>query len=168
MTTVIPHQGVFVVPEVRVVAVLDPLLLYELKLAGEAGIERHEDHAAIVRVCDRLIFRSERPIGQAATRDTTAIDEPSVKAERVPRMDTSNMAAPIGQRVPGSVTSVGEVGALVRILGAMAGVWLVGSKAQWESRNPPAPDELRGKLLLAAPVAAPDWRSNHARNVARF
>ena len=48
LTSVIPHQNVFVVPEVRVVAVLDPLLLNELELAEDAGVERHEDHTAIV------------------------------------------------------------------------------------------------------------------------
>src|ERR1700733_13123955 len=93
MASVVAHQDVFVVPEVRVVAVLDPLLLHKLKLAGEAGIERHEDHAAIVRVRDRLAFLCERAIGQAATCDTTPIDEPSIEAECVARMDATNVRA---------------------------------------------------------------------------
>ena len=44
---VIAHEQVFVVAEVRVVAVGDPLLLHELELAGDAGVEGHEDDSAV-------------------------------------------------------------------------------------------------------------------------
>ena len=74
MTSVAAHQDVFVVTQMRVVAVLDPLLLYELELPGKAGVQRHEDHTAIVCVRDRLIFAGEVPIGQAATRDAAPIN----------------------------------------------------------------------------------------------
>jgi hypothetical protein len=57
MTSTIPHQGVFVVPEARVIAVLDPLLLYEHKLTGDAGVECHEDHSAVACGRDGFVFR---------------------------------------------------------------------------------------------------------------
>ena len=44
---VIAQKHVFVVALVRVVAVLNPLLLYELELPRDAGVEGHEDDAAI-------------------------------------------------------------------------------------------------------------------------
>ena len=44
---VVAHEQVFVVAEVGVVAVGDPLLLHELELAGDAGVEGHEDDAAV-------------------------------------------------------------------------------------------------------------------------
>ena len=48
LAAVVAHQQVFIVALVGIVAVLDPLLLHEFELAGEAGVERHEDDAALV------------------------------------------------------------------------------------------------------------------------
>src|ERR1700757_3398181 len=93
VASVVAHEDVFVIAEVGVVAVLDPLLLYKLKLAGEAGVECHEDHAAIVRVCDRLIFCREGSVRQTAARDAATIDESSIEAERIAGMDTPDVRA---------------------------------------------------------------------------
>jgi hypothetical protein len=48
--SVVAHEDVLVVALVCIGVVLDPLLLDELKLPGEVGVESHEDNAAIVRV----------------------------------------------------------------------------------------------------------------------
>ncbi len=46
----VAHEEISFVAEVGIVAVVDPLLLHELELAGDAGVEGHEDDAAIVGV----------------------------------------------------------------------------------------------------------------------
>src|SRR5260370_39408479 len=48
LSAVVSHERVFVVPLVRVVAVLDPLLLNEFELAGKTGLCRHENYDALL------------------------------------------------------------------------------------------------------------------------
>ena len=51
---------ILLIANAGIVAVRDPLLLNELKLAGEAGVERHEQDSPVggIQGCDVLTFRS--------------------------------------------------------------------------------------------------------------
>src|ERR1700761_2677194 len=62
-SAVVAHQHIFVVAQMRIIAVFDPLLLYELKLARDACIERHEDDSALLGVRGRFTFGGEWPVG---------------------------------------------------------------------------------------------------------
>src|SRR6185437_4345516 len=57
-TSMTAHQRIFVIAEMRIIAILHPLLLYELELAREAGVERHENDSTILVVRDRVAFCS--------------------------------------------------------------------------------------------------------------
>ena len=89
----VAEQQVFVAALVRIVAVFDPLLLDELELAEDAGVQDHEDDTALVGVADRLAFRHVVAIGQAAAADAAAIDELAVEAEGVARVDAADVRA---------------------------------------------------------------------------
>src|ERR1700691_1170580 len=91
MSPVIPHQDVFVVAEVRIVAVLNPLLLHEFKLPGDTRIQRHKDDTAIVRIRDGVCFGSETSIGQAAPGNAATVDEAAIEAEGIARMNPTDV-----------------------------------------------------------------------------
>jgi hypothetical protein len=57
-TSMTANQGVFVIAEMCIIAILHPLLLYELELAREAGVERHENDSALLVVRHRVAFCS--------------------------------------------------------------------------------------------------------------
>src|ERR1022692_4006569 len=87
------HQQVFVVPQTRVVAVLDPLLLHKFKLAEQAGPQRHENDPMLVRIARGLVRRRVFAISQAAPHDPAAVDQPAVESERVPRIRATDVTA---------------------------------------------------------------------------
>src|SRR5207244_500126 len=94
----------------------DPLLLDELELAGDAGVEGHEDDSAVGGVelgwIGSCVFGDVRAVGQAAAGDAAAIDEAAFKAEGIARVDTADVgseAAAAGGRVEGAVGHEGAV-----------------------------------------------------------
>src|SRR5580658_1377452 len=111
----IAHQHVLIVALVRIVAVFDPLLLNEFELAREAGVESHEDDAAIVSVRCRLSFRGGKSIGKSAAGNAAAIDEPSIESESIARMNAPNVRAD-GTACSFEVRAIREVGVAIRIL----------------------------------------------------
>ena len=78
---VVPNQKIFVVAQVSVISIFNPLLLHELELTKNASIERHEDDAAVVLVPDWLSFRNIVTVRKPASHDSTSIHEPAVKPE---------------------------------------------------------------------------------------
>ena len=78
-------------PRWFVVAVLDPLLLHELELAGDAGVEGLEDDAAVLGVRDGLAIGNVATVGQTATGDAAAINKAAVEAERIAWIDAAEM-----------------------------------------------------------------------------
>src|SRR6185312_12690287 len=116
------HQEVFVVAEMSIIAIGDPLLLNELELPGEIGVERHENYTAVDSIqlrCllrrNRSIVRSVRPIRQATPRDAAAIDEAPFEAESIARMHTADVRSD-GATCAGCVVTIFEIGASVGIL----------------------------------------------------
>jgi len=74
-------QDIFVIAEMRIVAVLNPLLLHEFKLPGEARVQRHKDDAALFGVGDGFAHRSEAAVGEAAAGNAAAVNELAIEAE---------------------------------------------------------------------------------------
>jgi len=160
-TVVVAHEHVLVIALSGVVAVLDPLLLDELELAGDAGVESHEDDAAVVGVGGGLVFGGEGAVGQAAAGDAAAVDEAAVEAEGVAGMNAADVGAE-GAAGAFGVCGVGEVGAAVGILcgrevGGVGGELEGGAVA-------PAADELGGEFFFGGFVSG----GVVARKVARF
>jgi len=112
---VVAHQHVFLVAEMRVVAVLDPLLLHEFKLPGDVCVERHKNNAAFFLVGGSFALCGETSIGKTSPGDAATIDELAVEAEGISWMDASNMRADGTARAFG-VGAEGEVGAAVGVL----------------------------------------------------
>src|ERR1700722_20794441 len=98
----------------RIVAVFDPLLLNELKLAREAGVERHEDDAAFFGVGNGRALGYRLAIGKSAACDAAAIDQLAVEAERIAWMNAPDMCTDGAARALG-VRTVGEICTSIRI-----------------------------------------------------
>ena len=114
-SAVVAHQYVFVVPQMRVVAVFDPLLLYELKLARDAGIESHKDNAALLCVGGGLALGDELSVWKTAPGNAAAIDQPAIESEGITRMDAPDVRSHRTACALG-IGAIGDVRAAVRIL----------------------------------------------------
>src|SRR4051794_14812396 len=100
------QHGILVVALPEGVAILDPLLLNELELPGDAGIEREEHQsAAAVFGFASLPFWA---IGDATSNQPVAVDEPAVEPQAVARIGPSDMRAEWAVRTFG-ITPVAEV-----------------------------------------------------------
>ena len=148
--SVIAHEHVFLVAEMRIVAVLDPLLLHELELPGDVCIERHEDDAAFFLIGGGFAVCREASVGEATAGDAATIDQLAVEAEGISRMDTSNVRAYWAARAFGIGTE-GEVCAAAGVLGDR-GIGSVGGELHGRA-VPPAADKLSSEFFLAASIA---------------
>ncbi len=97
---VVGHEEVLFVAEFGIVSVGDPLLLDKLELPGEAGVERHEDDAAVdcvegfgVLAFDGVLWWRGRTVRQTTPGDAPAMNEPALKAEGIARIHAADMCA---------------------------------------------------------------------------
>src|SRR5262249_6366290 len=90
-SVVVSHQQILVVTQVRIVAVLDPLLLHKLELPADAGVECHENDAALVFAPHRLALGNILAVSESPPHDAAAIAQAAVKPERIARMHTPDM-----------------------------------------------------------------------------
>ena len=152
----VAEEKVFVVAEVGIVAVSDPLLLDELELAGDAGVEGHEDDSAIGGVelgwVGSGVLGDVGAVGQTAARDAAAIDEAAFESEGVARVDAADVGSDRAAST-GGVFAVGKVGAAVGVLGELK-VRFVGGDFDGGS-VPPATDEFGGEFFAGEIVAGP-------------
>src|SRR4051812_18591614 len=149
MTTVIAHQHVFFIAETGIIAVLNPLLLNELKLAGKARIQRHEDHAALLGVGDGLVLPGEATIREAPAGNAATVDEPAIEAESVAGMNPAYVRAH-GTACSLGIRGIGEVRAAAPILGE-GRIGIFGRKLERRSVPPPA-NEFGGEFFFASRV----------------
>jgi hypothetical protein len=133
---VIAHQHVFLIAQMRIVAVFDPLLLHELELAGDICVERHEDDAALFLIGGGFVVRRETSVGKTTAGDAATIDQLAVEAEGIARMDTSNVRA-YGAACAFGIGTEGEVCAAAGIL-SDRGIGLVGGEFQGRAISPAA------------------------------
>src|ERR1700691_2399922 len=108
----IADEHVFVVPLVRIVAKVDPLLLNELELAGEAGGEGHGEDAALLRVRGDLGLGDGAAVWKSASGDAAAIDQLAIEAEGIAGINATDVRAD-GTVHSFGVCAVGEVGVAV-------------------------------------------------------
>jgi hypothetical protein len=137
----IAHEHVFLVAQMRIVAVFDPLLLHELELAGDVRVERHEDDTALFLIGGGFAVCRETSVGKTTAGDATTIDQLAVEAEGIARMDTSNVR-PYGTACAVGIGTEGEVCAAAGIL-SDRGIRSVGAELQGRAISPAA-DKLSG------------------------
>ena len=113
VASMIAHERIFVVAEVRIVAVLNPLLLHEFKLPRDARIQRHEDDTAILGIRDGISVGREASIGQAAPGNAATVDEPAIEAEGIAGVNATDVRSDWAARAF-RIRAVSEVGAAVR------------------------------------------------------
>ena len=148
---VVVHRAddrILVVAEPERVARVRPLGLHELELAGEAGLDGHEDHAAVGAVVLGA-FGQQLAVGDAAPDQAMTVHQLAVERHAQPRVHAADVRADRAAQ-PLRVAAVVErvvarlVGHQRRVLGVRRGV---------ERRAvAPAADELGGQQLLAAGI----------------